>query len=582
MDNRKIEQNAVNAVKQAFGDVTCVYPHIDENDKTECTDGYLQVYSSGSFSVDTIEGQLPVQVKGTGAKRKSDRPKRAIRVADLNHYLNIAGGCIYFLVFCGKGIHAAEVFYRLLLPYDLKKILNDVPEGQKSISLRFDQLSTDDQELTRLLKRAVKDRAKQRAVAGTVPKTVDEFKDFGLCFDECEFGVDLLQGESLGNLAPYKNGLYIYGKSPWGERYAIDKLENIVGVAIGSPRSISSGDISLSAIVMAGENEKGEHVFFRGFDLSLADKQLTLNETGTLTERIEDLSLMRAMMLTGSLSIDGSNFAYGLKLNDGGLESLESRLESLKIIKHVIDLLHFKPKIDVSALSTQDARNIETIYRGLIEGKPLHYKNRQNGFGYISLGGHPVKFVFYQTSDDEYRMVDALRLDDLAISVFSQGEEKEPVVVAPLFVQTMQDYIRLANIDASVFAETLRRCPITDVSATYVTDKMLEMLTAYDQHACCADELLECCDITVSALEQFTDQEVTLINRCQIAARKRDLTDEEKLELASLQLSSGNSRVKTCAAALRGDSKMASVLLAALDEEDRTVLSTWPISRFFE
>ena len=36
MDNRKIEQNAVNAVKQAFGDVACVYAYIDENDKTEC------------------------------------------------------------------------------------------------------------------------------------------------------------------------------------------------------------------------------------------------------------------------------------------------------------------------------------------------------------------------------------------------------------------------------------------------------------------------------------------------------------------------------------------------------------------
>ncbi len=581
MDNRKIEQNAVNAVKQAFGDVACVYAYIDENDKTECTDGHLQVYSSSSFSVDTIEGQLPVQVKGTTSKRKSDRPKRQVRVSDLRHYLNIAGGCIYFYVYCGSEARSAEVFYRLLLPYDLKKILADVPEHQGRVSLRFDCLPSDAAELTRLVKRAVKDRAKQRVVAGIAPKTIEEFKDVGLCFDECEFGIELLEGESLASLAPYKNGLYIYGKSPWGELYPLDKLENIVGVAIGSRHVVSSGNVSLDAMVMTGENEKGEHVFFRGFDINLSTNKITLNEAGTLTERVEDLALMRAMMQTGELSIDGNGFARGCKLGEGDLAPLENRMQSLEIIKRVIDTLHYKPEVDVSALSPQDLRNIETIHKGLVEGELLHYKNRQNGFGYITLAGHPVKLVFYQVSDGMYRMADGLRLDDLTVSVFSRGEEEAPVVVAPLFVQTMQDYLNLANINAEVFAATLRQYPVTEASSAYVNDKMLEMLFAYDQDACCAEELLKCCEVTVGALEAFTDREVTLINRFQIAARKRDLTCEEKSELMAIQLNSDSVLSKACAAALRGDSDMASALRASLDEGTRATLDSWPVSRFF-
>ena len=581
MDNRKIEQNAVNAVKQAFGDVACVYAYIDENDKTECTDGHLQVYSSSSFSVDTIEGQLPVQVKGTTSKRKSDRPKRQVRVSDLRHYLNIAGGCIYFYVYCGSEARSAEVFYRLLLPYDLKKILADVPEHQGRVSLRFDCLPSDAAELTRLVKRAVKDRAKQRVVAGIAPKTIEEFKDVGLCFDECEFGIELLEGESLASLAPYKNGLYIYGKSPWGELYPLDKLENIVGVAIGSRHVVSSGNVSLDAMVMTGENEKGEHVFFRGFDINLSTNNITLNEAGTLTERVEDLALMRAMMQTGELSIDGNGFARGCKLGEGDLAPLENRMQSLEIIKRVIDTLHYKPEVDVSALSPQDLRNIETIHKGLVEGELLHYKNRQNGFGYITLAGHPVKLVFYQVSDGMYRMADGLRLDDLTVSVFSRGEEEAPVVVAPLFVQTMQDYLNLANINAEVFAATLRQYPVTEASSAYVNDKMLEMLFAYDQDACCAEELLKCCEVTVGALEAFTDREVTLINRFQIAARKRDLTCEEKSELMAIQLNSDSVLSKACAAALRGDSDMASALRASLDEGTRATLDSWPVSRFF-
>lgn len=581
MDNRKIEQNAVNAVKQAFGDVACVYAYIDENDKTECTDGHLQVYSSSSFTIETVEGQLPVQVKGTTSKRKSDRPKQQVRVSDLKHYLNIAGGCIYFYVYCGSEARSAEVFYRLLLPYDLKKILADIPEQQERISLRFDRLPSDAAELTRLVRRAVKDRTKQRVVAGIAPKTIEEFKDAGLCFDECEFGIELLEGESPANLAPYRNGLYIYGKSPWGELYPLNKLENIVGVAIGSRHVVSSGDVSLNAVVMTGENENGEHVFFRGFDICFSTNTITLSETGTLVERMEELALMRALMQTGTLSIDGGGVARGCKLSGGDLDALESRLQSLEIIKRVVDALHYKPELDISALTTQDLRNIGTIYKGLVENAPLHYKDRQNGFGYITLGNHPIKLVFYQVSEDMYRMVDGLRLDDLTVSVFFRGEGDAPVAVAPLFVQTMEDYMRLANIDAEVFAATLKQYPVTEVSSAYVNDKMLEMLSAYDQDACCKEELLKCCEMTVGALEAFADREAALINRYQIAARKRDLTSEEKSELMAIQLNSDSALSKACAAALRGDSDMASALRASLDEGARAMLGTWPIGRFF-
>ncbi len=50
---------------------------------------------------------------------------------------------------------------------------------------------------------------------------------------------------------------------------------------------------------------------------------------------------------------------------------------------------------------------------------------------------------------------------------------------------------------------TLKQYPVTEVSSAYVNDKMLEMLSAYDQDACCKEELLKCCEMTVDALEAF-------------------------------------------------------------------------------
>lgn len=49
----------------------------------------------------------------------------------------------------------------------------------------------------------------------------------------------------------------------------------------------------------------------------------------------------------------------------------------------------------------------------------------------------------------------------------------------------------------------------------------------------------------------------------------------------AIQLNSDSALSKACAAALRGDSDMASALRASLDEEARTTLGSWPIGCFF-
>lgn len=582
MDNRKIEQNAVNAVKQAFSNVDIVYPHIDENDKTECVDGFLQVYSSPKFKADTVEGRLDLQVKGTGSKRKGDRPKRQLRISDLKYFLEIAGGCIYFVVYCGKENTAPEVFYKLLLPYDLKKILASTTTGQQSVTLRFERLPTDTGELTRLIKGAIRDKAKQRTVAGITPMTSEDFENAGLYFEEHRFDIDLLEGETVMDLSPYKHGFYVYGKTSWGELYPVDKIENIVGVEVGTQQTVSAGDVSFDAVVMVGEDDKGRQVKFRGFDLLFDHNTITLNETGTLAERIEELSLMEAMIQTGSISIDGNEYALGLETDADTIGLIGQRIRALKAVEQVVDMLRFKPMLDIGKLNKQDSKVLNMLYRGLVERELLHRENWRSGFGYVRLAGFPLKIVFYEVAENEYRMADGLHPDECLATIFAESDDEKKIPVAPLFAQTADDYRTLANIDPAVFAETLQRFPINDDNATYANDKMLEMLLAYDDGACCSGELLDCCGIAVEALKGYTDKEVYLINKYQVALRKRKLSEDERKDLLNIQMGSSNPLYKACAAALRGDTEMADMLKNTLSEADQVGLETWPIKRFFQ
>lgn len=292
---------------------------------------------------------------------------------------------------------------------------------------------------------------------------------------------------------------------------------------------------------------------------------------------------MKAMAETGVLCVDGHEYARVVGADKLDTNSLNRRLDWLSLVKRVVDALHFKPELNVSALTDQDLKNIEAMQHGIVDGELLHYKNRQNGFGLLDLCGHKIKLVFHQEETDMYRMSDALQLDEHTVAVYTYGSnEEDREIVAPLFVLTAEEYGALANIDAAVFAASLEKWPITEISASYCNDKMLQMLLAYDAGACCANELLECCLLTAKALESFTDAETTLINRCQIAARFRELTEDERDELVEIQMNSTSIQAKACAAALRGDRDVALALLSKLDKEDRKAFETWPIMRFLK
>lgn len=97
-DRKKIEQDAVNAVNLCFRGVNRVSADILTNDKTPCVDGSISLYSSEAMSNITLVGSIDVQVKGTEAKRRADKPKRSVSIVDLEYY-QTHGGALYFVVF---------------------------------------------------------------------------------------------------------------------------------------------------------------------------------------------------------------------------------------------------------------------------------------------------------------------------------------------------------------------------------------------------------------------------------------------------------------------------------------------------
>lgn len=575
-DNKKIEQDAVNAVNLCFRGVNRVSADILMNDKTPCVDGAISLYSSEAMSNKTLVDSIDVQVKGTEAKRKADEPKRSVSIVDLEYY-QAHGGVLYFVVF--ENNERDEVFYRLLLPFDIKRILHDHP-GQKSVMLRFGPFPDDRDEIMRLITKAIREKAAQQQSAALAYCSMDDYEAGGFDFPECVLTVDVTLNESLASLGPYKSGVYIYGKDERGLRFPVDKIEDLTAVAIGGKCVVSAGEISFETLFFKGEDEiDGSFYKFDDFKIEANSNTLRLNEKGPLSIRLRDLKLLRELRNGASLLVDGRQFLHSFSPDERtGSDSLDSKIEALDCIDAVMKRLNVKVDLDVEALTDQNLRDLRIAHRALIGGEPIHRSNKSAGMCLIKLPGFSLKFLLYDKGNDDFLLMDALDVDPSKVTPVLTNDEGAPIVpVPPLLIQSEQELLELGNVDSETFEETCDSFPIGENNSHYVNNRMLDLIAAADNKAVCANELLKCAAILTERLEPFTDPEIATINRLQIKKRFGRLTSDDEMSLASLAATGNSLEAKACAAILRGDETQANVLIGMLPPERADELRNWPV-----
>lgn len=530
------------------------------------------------MTVNNLVDSIDVQIKGTQAKRESDNPKRKVDIADLKYY-QARGGVLYFVVF--ESDFKDEVFYRLLLPFDIKRILRDHSE-QKTVKLRFHVFPNDRDAVLRLVTKAVRERAAQQPSATFGYCSLDEYRANGFSFPECEFTVDLGANEGVDSLGPYEGGVYVYGKDERGLKFPIDKIENLKSVAFGAICTVSSGTISFETILYKGEDASaGVFYKFDGFKLYIESRVAHLHEEGSLSVRLRSLRLMRELRKEKSLKVNGYEIARFADSDEPELvDGLDARIGFLERIDAIVRQMKIKVDFDVDELSEQALRDIPVVYESLVHRRPLYLPGGAAGMYTLKMPGFILKFLLYDKGNDNYLLMDALEVDlSLVTPSFMVSGATPAVPVPPLLIQANEELLDLGNVDSDVFRKTCESIPVDETSALLVNNKMLDLITAADNDAVCAEELLKCAEILTECLEPFTDSEVTAINKMQIKARLAGLDNEDEEALALLIANSDSMQVKACAAILRDDVIQANVFIGMLPLDKADELRAWPVFR---
>ena len=137
LNNKTIETLSVSAVKNSIITSELLEPFISDNDKESSWDGNVYIYKDKSKKKESLQGRMPVQVKGKESNVLSESEiSYSMKIVDLRNYLN-DGGCVLFVVYIDNKGESTKIYYNELTPIKLRKILKEKKKKKsKTIHLK--------------------------------------------------------------------------------------------------------------------------------------------------------------------------------------------------------------------------------------------------------------------------------------------------------------------------------------------------------------------------------------------------------------------------------------------------------------
>jgi hypothetical protein len=252
----KIEQNAVNEVRNFIDATDCLRSYLKDNDRTPLWDGSVFVYHKEPDKKENLVGTVKAQVKGTEVKTFRDTEKHRVERHDLEIYMK-EGGLFFFVVEMQESdIRQRRIFYKKLTPVYIQALLNQ--NATKGIDIPLDPLPADYHIIEDEMLNFINDSRNQTSFVGRQ----------GLTFDEALKGNYQIKGEVLVNKVSNETlamqltsqPFYLYQDTPYAKIPISDiELSPIVTEKIDEPVSING------------------KTYFPGFSRKYDQKTVTVN-----------------------------------------------------------------------------------------------------------------------------------------------------------------------------------------------------------------------------------------------------------------------------------------------------------------
>ena len=593
-----LEKLATSAIEKEIAKTDLLSSFINSGDKEPCWDGHIYIHEDKKKTKKNIK-KVAAQVKGKAVRTRDAKRTISYPIScdDLRAYM-MNGGTVFFVVYLNKDTgDVLQIYYVSLLPVMVKKLL-DEKKSRRTISVKFHKFPADNARKTELFLNFYEESKKQVSFAGKDLPNIDDLIKKGLLenisFSYTGLGAcpdtrllpKIIDGKSLTLYANIKGGT-----APIPIEY-FDEITNITtskdtNIPISVKGHIYYDKVKTIATADTIEQQIGSSVKIIAPNVDKVDSSikihLNINLTGTLTEQIEALEFIIALVDNEAFNFGDAEFPA--KFPQSELDRMEAynfpeMLSNRKHIKEVLDSMNVKKDLELSKCTSDDIDNLMRIVNSIGDHRIIRGEiDEKNPGQKIKIANLTVAGVYIKANGG-YRIYDFFgnRFD-----VKWAPEGMEPVEVSQFMMMRPDDYLTLDNLDLEKVVENFKIIPPSTTHFELSNNCMLSMLNAYDKAP--NPELLNAARQMNVWLGQHTDflsSEIVTLNRLQIELRERPLEFSEKQELYTIATTAKDEFQRLGAFLLLDEQEEARKIFDTLDEDRLNLFKGFPIYKFYK
>lgn len=593
-----LEKLATSAIEKEIAKTDLLSSFINSGDKEPCWDGHIYIHEDKKKTKKNIK-KVAAQVKGKAVRTRDAKRTISYPIScdDLRAYM-MNGGTVFFVVYLNKDTgDVLQIYYVSLLPVMVKKLL-DEKKSRRTISVKFHRFPADNAQKTELFLNFYEESKKQVSFAGKDLPNVDDLIKKGLLknisFSYTGLGAcpdtrllpKIIDGKSLTLYANIKGGT-----APIPIEY-FDEITNITtskdtNIPISVKGHIYYDKVKTIATADTIEQQIGSSVKIIAPNVDKVDSSikihLNINLTGTLTEQIEALEFIIALVDNEAFNFGDAEFPA--KFPQSELDRMEAcnfpeMLSNRKHIKEVLDSMNVKKDLELSKCTSDDIENLMRIVNSIGDHRIIRGEIDEKNPGQKIKIANLTVAVVYIKANGGYRIYDFFgnRFD-----VKWAPEGMEPVEVSQFMMMRPDDYLTLDNLDLEKVVENFKIIPPSTTHFELSNNCMLSMLNAYDKAP--NPELLNAARQMNVWLGQHTDflsSEIVTLNRLQIELRERPLEFSEKQELYTIATTAKDEFQRLGAFLLLDEQEEARKIFDTLEEDRLNLFKGFPIYKFYK
>lgn len=584
-----IELSSINKLSDALLRAERVEPDIRSNDKTPSWDGELRVYYSQAFDKANLYGRIPVQIKGQWVEKiHGNTIKFTIDADDINNYLN-DNGAMFFAIQLNT-IDSFKIYYCSLLPFDLRRIQDEMQPGQKTKQITLQHFpDRHKKDMLFILYSFIDNRKKQGTLLPDV-RSMQDLTATNLEIETFEFSVPRLGATSTDEMLDniLKTPLYMYVKPKnIDASFAVDKISP-EEIFTQKQIPITVNDELLYQKLTIGRTIKGkkEIKIGSGITIEIGDKRLHFNFsfTGSLNEQIKELTLLLALARGEDVRIGHYTTKDGkFNLDGHTIEEVEDRLIRLKEVSAALLKLHVEKDLELATLSEKEFKLLNWLVSG-IDGKPVPIcVQEKSGSGVLTIGNIKILLICKHNEVGEGFLIS----DFFSSPDWRFGESGKPfedsVPISPYVLMDCEDLQSIDNIDFDNIVNSIRKFPYSAIYGEKAVLFVLELLKYYDLSFPKEMTTLEIANGILDFLSENNRDGENLyqINRFQIIKRQRPLNYDEVQYLVLIKDSGISPQFQLATNILLESFQEATLIYSKLSKTEQQVFDEFPITHLW-